>query len=92
MPVGSSPQPKLLYAIKFREANFLLSEVVNSESKVLYDRDPRTRVEKVAPFLTVDGDPYPAVVDGRIVWIVDAYTTAETFPYSQRINLQSDNR
>jgi len=89
VPVGSFLN-KLLYAIKFREANFLLSEVVNSESKVLYDRDPRTRVEKVAPFLTVDGDPYPAVVDGRIVWIVDAYTTAETFPYSQRINLQSE--
>jgi hypothetical protein len=79
---------KLLYAIKFRESNFVLSEVVNDESKVIYDRDPRTRVEKVAPFLTVDGDPYAAVVGGRIVWIVDAYTTAETFPYSQRINLQ----
>jgi uncharacterized protein len=81
---------KLLYAIHFREANFILSEVVNDESKVLYDRVPRDRVEKVAPFLTVDGDPYPAVVDGRIVWIVDAYTTSETFPYSQRINLQQE--
>lgn len=84
---------KLLYAMKFRESNFILSEVVNSESKVLYDRGPRQRVEKVAPFLTVDGDPYPAVVDlpdkgRRIVWIVDAYTIAEAFPYSQRINLQ----
>ncbi|QSB15670.1 UPF0182 family protein [Natronosporangium hydrolyticum] len=81
---------KLLYAIHFRETNFILSEVVNPESRVLYDREPRTRVEKVAPFLTVDGDPYPVVVDGRIVWIVDAYTTAETFPYSQRINLQQE--
>ncbi|MGH3680178.1 MAG: UPF0182 family protein [Natronosporangium sp.] len=85
---------KLLYAIKFRESNFVLSDVVNPESKVLYDRDPRQRVEKVAPFLTVDGDPYPAVVDmpgqgRRIVWIVDAYTTAGTFPYSQQVNLQS---
>lgn len=80
----------LLYAIRFREANFLLSDVVNDDSKVLYDREPRQRVEKVAPFLTVDGDPYPAVVDGRVVWIVDAYTTAETFPYSQRIDLQEE--
>jgi hypothetical protein len=61
---------------------------------VLYDRVPRQRVEKVAPFLTVDGDPYPAVVDlpdqgRRIVWIVDAYTTAEAFPYAQQVNLQS---
>jgi hypothetical protein len=85
---------KLLYAIKFRESNFVLSEVLNPDSKVLYDREPRQRVEKVAPFLTVDGDPYPAVVDlpgkgRRIVWIVDAYTTAEAFPYAQRVNLQS---
>ncbi|HLU44598.1 MAG TPA: UPF0182 family protein [Natronosporangium sp.] len=83
---------KLLYAIKFREANFVLSEVVNPESKVIYERDPRTRVERVAPFLTVDGDPYPAVVDGRIVWILDGYTTAETFPYAQRINLQQETQ
>jgi hypothetical protein len=79
---------KLLFAIKFREANFVLSEVVNPDAKVLFDRVPRDRVEKVAPFLTVDGDPYPVVVDGRIQWIVDAYTTTDSFPYSQRINLQ----
>jgi uncharacterized membrane protein (UPF0182 family) len=87
---------QLLYAIKFRETNFVLSEVLNPDSRVLYDRDPRTRVEKVAPFLTVDGDPYPTVVldeetgERRIVWIVDAYTTAANFPYSQRINLQRE--
>jgi uncharacterized protein len=80
----------LLYAIHFREANFILSDVVNPDSKVLYHRVPRERVERVAPFLTVDGDPYPVVVDGRITWIVDAYTTADTFPYSQRINLQQE--
>lgn len=85
---------KLLYAIKFRESNFVLSEVLNPDSKVLYDREPRQRVEKVAPFLTVDGDPYPAVVElpdkgRRIVWIVDAYTTADAFPYAQQVDLQS---
>src|SRR5690606_22061523 len=83
---------KLLFAIKFREANFVLSEVVNPDSKVLFHRVPRERVEKVAPFLTVDGDPYPAVVDGRIKWIVDAYTTSNSFPYSQRIDLQQETR
>jgi uncharacterized membrane protein (UPF0182 family) len=56
----------------------------------MYVRDPRSRVEKVAPFLTIDGDPYPAVVDGRIKWILDGYTTAATYPYSQRINLQEE--
>jgi uncharacterized membrane protein (UPF0182 family) len=83
---------KLLFAIKFREANFVLSEVVNPDSKVLFHRVPRERVEKVAPFLTVDGDPYPVVVDGRIKWIVDAYTTSNSFPYSQRIDLQQETR
>ncbi len=46
----------------------------------MYVRDPRDRVEKVAPFLTIDGDPYPAVVGGRIVWILDGYTTSSTLP------------
>ncbi|MFV2100065.1 UPF0182 family protein [Micromonospora sp. LOL_024] len=81
---------KLLYAIKEQEANFLLSEAVNENSKLLYVRNPRDRVEKVAPFLTLDGDPYPAVVDGRVQWIVDGYTTAATYPYAERVNLQQE--
>ncbi|MEV5767022.1 UPF0182 family protein [Micromonospora sp. NPDC052213] len=79
---------RLLYAIKEQESNFLLSDAVNDNSKLLYVRNPRDRVEKVAPFLTLDGDPYPAVVDGRIQWIIDGYTTAATYPYAERINLQ----
>ena len=55
---------------------------VNDNSKLLYVRNPRDRVEKVAPFLTLDGDPYPAVVDGRIQWIIDGYTTSATYPYA----------
>ncbi len=81
---------RLLYAIKEQESNFLLSEAVNKDSKLLYVRSPRDRVEKVAPFLTVDGDPYPAVVNGRIQWIVDGYTTAATYPYADRVNLQAE--
>jgi uncharacterized membrane protein (UPF0182 family) len=73
---------QLTYAIYYRERNFLLSGAVNDNSKVLYVRDPRDRVEKAAPYLQVDGDPYPAVVGGRIVWIVDAYTTSDAYPYS----------
>ena len=71
---------QLTYAIYYRERNFLLSGAVNDTSKVLYVRDPRERVEKVAPFLEVDGDPYPAVVDGRITWILDGYTTSGLLP------------
>ncbi|MET8833082.1 UPF0182 family protein [Micromonospora sp. NPDC004540] len=81
---------RLLYSIKEQESNFLLSEAVNDDSKLLYVRNPRDRVEKVAPFLTLDGDPYPAVVNGRVLWIIDGYTTAATYPYAERVNLQAE--
>ncbi len=81
---------RMLFAIKNTESNFVLSDAVNDKSRLMYVRDPRSRVEKVAPFLTMDGDPYPAAVGGRIVWILDGYTTAATYPYAQRINLQSE--
>ncbi len=80
---------RLLYTVKMQETNFLLSEAVNDNSKLMYVRNPRDRVAKVAPFLKLDGDPYPAVVDGRVQWIVDGYTTAATYPNSERVNLQS---
>ena len=78
---------KLLYAAKFADINILLSSRVNPESKIIYDRTPRERVQQAAPWLKVDGDAYPAAVDGRIVWIVDGYTTANSYPDSERINL-----
>ncbi|HEY0699299.1 MAG TPA: UPF0182 family protein, partial [Micromonospora sp.] len=81
---------RLLYAIKEQESNFLLSDAVNDKSRLLYVRNARDRVEKVAPFLTLDGDPYPAVVDGRIQWIIDGYTTAATYPYAEQVNLQAE--
>ncbi|MGW4941634.1 UPF0182 family membrane protein [Actinoplanes sp. NPDC004185] len=89
VPIGSFFR-RLVFAIKNTESNFLLSDAVNKDSRLMYVRDPRSRVEKVAPFLTIDGDPYPAVVDGRIKWILDGYTTAATYPYAQRINLQEE--
>jgi uncharacterized membrane protein (UPF0182 family) len=89
VPIGTFFR-RLVFAIKNTESNFLLSDAVNKDSRLMYVRDPRSRVEKVAPFLTIDGDPYPAVVDGRIKWILDGYTTAATYPYAQRINLQEE--
>ncbi|MBT0768025.1 UPF0182 family protein [Kineosporia sp. J2-2] len=80
--VGSTLR-QLLYSIKFQDQNILLSNQVNSDSQILYDRSPRERVEKVAPFLELDGDPYPAVVNGKITWIIDAYTTTSQYPYSK---------
>ena len=78
---------QLTFATYFRERNFLLSSAVNDESKVLYVRDPRERVEKAAPFLEVDGDPYPAVIDGRVTWILDGYTTSDSYPYAEQMEL-----
>ncbi|MFW3171053.1 UPF0182 family protein [Geodermatophilus sp. CPCC 206100] len=78
---------QLTFAIYYRERNFLLSSAVNDQSRVLYVRDPRDRVEKAAPFLQVDGDPYPAVIDGEIVWILDGYTTSDSYPYSEPMEL-----
>ncbi|HEY5848606.1 MAG TPA: UPF0182 family protein [Microlunatus sp.] len=78
---------RLLYAAKFADVNLLLSDRVNEASKIIYDRTPRERVMKAAPWLSVDGDAYPAVVEGRIVWIIDGYTTSNSYPYSQRVDL-----
>ena len=83
---------KLLFATKFRDANIMLSGRVNQDSQILFDRSPRERVEKAAPWLTVDGNPYPAVVDGRIKWIVDGYTTTSHYPYSERVSLEESTR
>src|SRR6476620_9496513 len=80
--IGSLPR-QLAYAIKYRELKILLSDAINSRSRLLDDRTPRARVEKVAPWLTLDGNPYPAVIGGRIQWIVDGYTTSNSYPYSR---------
>lgn len=78
---------RLLYAIRFGSDQILFSDRVTSESQILYDRSPRERVAKVAPYLTLDGRVYPAVVDGRVKWIVDGYTTSDAYPYSQMTEL-----
>lgn len=91
VPIGSFGR-RLVFAIKNTESNFVLSDAVNNNSRLMYVRNPRDRVEKVAPFLTIDGDPYPAVVDGRIQWILDGYTTSNSYPYSQQVNLQTETR
>jgi uncharacterized membrane protein (UPF0182 family) len=74
---------KAAYAIKYRELNFMLSNTINSDSRILDNRTPRERVEKVAPWLKLDGNTYPAVVDGRVQWIIDGYTTTADYPYSK---------
>lgn len=80
---------RLAYAMKFRSEQILLSKYVNDDSQILYDRDPRVRVKKVAPYLTVDNNAYPSVVDGRLQWIIDGYTTSANFPYSQIVSMKN---
>lgn len=78
---------QLLFAWHFADRNILLSPRVNADSRILYDRTPVERVRKVAPWLTVDGSVYPTVVDGRLKWVVDGYTTSSTFPGSEQVDL-----
>ncbi|MDR0945603.1 MAG: UPF0182 family protein [Bifidobacteriaceae bacterium] len=78
---------RLIYSVKFGSWNILFSDRVTPDSQILYDRDPATRVQKVAPYLTLDEQTYPAVVDGRVVWIVDGYTTTANYPYSEAQDL-----
>ena len=86
VPVGSTLN-KVIFALKYGEQRILLSNLINADSKILYNRSPRERVAKVAPWLTLDGDPYPAVVDGKVTWIIDGYTTSAGYPYSRSTSL-----
>ncbi|MDN5724529.1 MAG: UPF0182 family protein [Propionibacteriales bacterium] len=87
VPIGNLVN-KVAFAAKFADVNILLSDRVNAESKIIHDRTPKQRVEAAAPWMTVDSNAYPAVVEGRIVWIVDGYTTSNSYPNSQRVSLQ----
>ena len=83
VPVGSLIN-KVIFALKYQEQRILLSNLINKDSKILFERNPRDRVAKVAPWLTLDGDPYPALVDGKIMWIIDGFTTSAGYPYSRQ--------
>ncbi|WP_448318323.1 UPF0182 family membrane protein [Streptomyces sp. CO7] len=83
----SNPLNRAAYAVAFSEPQILYSGAIGEGSKILYNRTPKERVEAVAPWLTIDGDPYPAVIGGKIQWIVDAYTTSNGYPYASRTTL-----
>jgi uncharacterized protein len=78
---------RLSFGLRYAEPNFVLSDLIEDRSRILFNRNIRQRVESVAPFLSLDHDPYPVAVDGRIKWIQDAYTTTDMIPYSERVNL-----
>ncbi len=85
VPIGDF-LTKGLFAIRFGDVNLMLSNRVNEDSKVLLNRVPVQRVQEAAPWLTLDSDPYPSVVDGKIVWIIDAYTTSNNYPNSTKVD------
>ncbi len=75
---------RLIYSVKNADFRMLISEFVKKDSKILINRNIRDRVEKAIPFLQFDDDPYMVIdADGRLKWIIDAYTTSNYFPYSQ---------
>jgi uncharacterized membrane protein (UPF0182 family) len=88
VPIGSWLS-RSVFAAKFAERNFLFSNVIGENSKILFNRDPAKRVEAVAPWLTTDTSVYPAIVNKRMVWIVDGYTTLDNYPYSELTTLSS---
>jgi uncharacterized membrane protein (UPF0182 family) len=78
---------RLAFSMRFAEPNVVLSNLIGDESKVLFNRQVRERVQLVAPYLKLDNDPYPVAVGDRIKWIIDGYTTSEMLPYSERVDL-----
>ena len=74
---------RLALAVHFGEFNLFGSNLITDRSQMLLERDVRSRVEKIAPFLHFDSDPYPVVVDGEIKWVIDAFTTTDRYPYAE---------
>ncbi len=71
------------FAFRFGDVRIMLSDDIHDESRLMFDRTIQERVSKIAPFLRLDNDPYPVIYDGRILWIQDAYTTTDRYPYSE---------
>ena len=92
VPIGSLLK-RLAFSIKFFEARVLFTSYITPKSRIMFHRQIRDRVKTLAPFLTYDKDPYALVSDtGRIYWMLDAYTTTDKYPYSERHVLGRDSR
>ena len=72
-----------MFAIRFNDLNLLISNQITSDSRLMFDRGVQARVSKAAPFLSLDADPYPVLLNGQIDWVQDAYTTTDNYPYAQ---------
>jgi hypothetical protein len=83
VPIGSGLR-RAAFALRFSAPQILFSAYIRDDSRALYRRSLAERLAALAPWLALDRDPYPAVIDGRIVWIVDGYTYSDRYPYAQR--------
>jgi len=83
---------RLLFAIEFMDPQILLTTYLGPESRIMYNRRIRQRVQAIAPFLAYDTDPYMVISGGRLFWIQDAYTISNMYPYSKRLKSPFMNR
>ena len=83
----SSLVRRAAFAVHFGEFNLIGSGLITPQSQIMFFRNVRERAEKIAPFLKMDADPYPVVVDGKVMWVLDAFTTTNRYPYAQRANI-----
>lgn len=77
---------RLAFAWRFRNVNLAISSLIQDESRILYYRNIKDRLNLAAPFIRFDGDPYPVIEGGRIVWMADGYTVSSMYPYSERLD------
>jgi uncharacterized protein len=83
VPIDSVSR-RIAFALRFSDYNLVLTNLLTDESQIIFERSITERVRRVAPFLELDSSPYPVVLGGRVVWVVDAYTVSAYYPYSER--------
>lgn len=91
VPIGSFAR-QVMFALRFGDYNLVLTNLLRDDSRIIFKRQIVERAQAVAPFLEFDSDPYPVVYDGRVKWILDAYTVSDRYPYSERRILSLGNR
>ncbi len=83
---------RIAFAFRYRDLNLLISGELRPDSRVLVERNVRRIADNIAPFLASDADPYPVILDGRILWVIDMYTTSSQYPYSEPVTTQERDR
>jgi uncharacterized membrane protein (UPF0182 family) len=83
---------RIAFAFRYRDLNLLISNQIRSDSRVLVERNVTAIVEQLAPFLSADADPYPIILDGEVLWVLDMYTTTSFYPYSQPVDFDARDR